>query len=153
MRTKNKAAQKLRSLAKPENMARTKEQAQKAAAAMWSKPHRPGIIKAGLFERSFPHKLICNEWQVTWPVTGLKWKTYNPDFYCPALDCYIECCTSKGNYIESAEKWSQCIEAGRPLRVYWWQGQEITEHIMSGRSASSIEFVSQNEPVPDQNKR
>jgi len=91
---------------------------------------RPGIRKAAIFVSNFQHPLESNEWQVKWPVFGLKWKTYNPDFYCPTLKCYIECCTSTGNYLDSWPQWRQCIVRGRPLRVFWWQGAELTKHLV-----------------------
>lgn len=108
--------------------ARTSEQARKAVDQRW-KPH---FKKVAYFESVFPYPLINNEWQIKWPVKGCTSKTYNPDYHCPELGCFIECVTSHCNIIEQCEKWKAAIDDGRPLRVFWWQGQEITQNFDVG---------------------
>jgi hypothetical protein len=55
-------------------------------------PHRPHFKKVKHFVSVFPFRLIENEWKNKFPVgeteTGRK-ATYNPDYKCPALNCYI----------------------------------------------------------------
>lgn len=83
--------------------------------------------KIRTFEKNFPHKLKSNEWQVKWPIKHKNGKTYNPDYWCKALDCFIELTTSYGNICAEGRKWSKAIRKGYPLRIYWWQGKEITQ--------------------------
>jgi hypothetical protein len=87
---------------------------------------RPGIAKARFFEESFRHHLTCVEWEVRWPIRHKKGRTYNPDFWCGALNCFIEVATSLGNISSEWEKWQKAITDGYPLRVFWWMGEEIT---------------------------
>ena len=95
--------------------------------------NRPHIIKAAHFEKIFPYELINNEWKDKFPVTiKNKASTYNPDYYCRELECYIELATSKPNISEQGPKWREAIKNGVPLRVYWWEGEEITQEISKG---------------------
>jgi hypothetical protein len=66
------------------------------------------------------------EWEVRWPIRHKKGRTYNPDFWCGALNCFIEVATSLGNISSEWEKWQKAITDGYPLRVFWWMGEEIT---------------------------
>lgn len=52
--------------------------------------------------------------------------TYNPDYWCKKLNCWVEVATSKPNISEQRKKWTQAIKNGVNLKVYWWEGQEIT---------------------------
>jgi len=101
-------------------------------------PERPGITKAAAFVKVFPHPLISVEWRAKWPVEHANGKTYNPDFFSPALDCYIEVCTSWPNHAAERLKWQATILAGYRLRVYWWQGQDITEDVKNGCMGAEI---------------
>jgi hypothetical protein len=65
-------------------------------------------------------------------VAGCASKTYNPDYKCPALNCFVECVTSLGNISQQRPKWKAAITDGRPLRVFWWQGEEITSNFDAG---------------------
>lgn len=55
---------------------------------------RPHILKTQHFERIFPHHLGSCEFSVRWPIVYRGSKTYNPDYYCSALNVYIEVATS-----------------------------------------------------------
>jgi hypothetical protein len=52
-------------------------------------------------------------------------RTYNPDFECRALGCFIEVVTSVQNIAAAKENWKRAIALGNPLRIFWWEGQEI----------------------------
>ncbi len=102
---------------------------------------KPHMIKIIHFESIFPHELINNEWKDKFPV-GITAKgrtsTYNPDYFCPSLSAYIEVTTSEGNIDAQGERWRRAIENGVPLKIYWWEGQDITDqfkpkHLRGGR--------------------
>lgn len=90
---------------------------------------RPHVRKVRAFERSFPHPLTHNEWQVKLKVYGCEWKTYNPDYWCEKLGCFIEVATSKPNISDSKIQWVQAIKKHR-VRVFWWEGMEITDILL-----------------------
>lgn len=91
---------------------------------------RPHIQKAAHFVKNYPHHLVNNEWQVKFPVgmteTG-RVATYNPDYYCPKTNHFIEVTTSKPNISEQGWKWRKVIQNGIKLKIFWWEGKEITE--------------------------
>lgn len=99
---------------------------------------RSGKTKVAQFCRAFPHQLDDNEWKVKWPLQHANGRTYNPDFHSPALGCYIEVCTSWASYASERAKWQAAMESGYPLRVYWWQGHNITDEVRAGRSPSNV---------------
>ena len=101
-------------------------------------PPRPHIQKVETFKESFLHQLENNEWKEKLPVDHDNGKTYNPDFFCPTLACYIEVATSWSNYSSERIKWAACIDQGYKLRVYWWTGIELTEEVLNGAMPSSI---------------
>jgi len=92
---------------------------------------RPHFKKVRHFRSVFPYSLVENEWKDKFPVgqtpTG-RIATYNPDYKCPALCCYIEVVTSKPNISEQGWKWRRVIADGIPLRIYWWEGENITHN-------------------------
>lgn len=94
---------------------------------------RPHIAKSAHFESVFPHRLISNEWRVKWPISHQNGTTYNPDYWCPSLNCFIELATSLNNISCEWEKWKKAIAEGYQLRVFWWQGDEITERLDEAR--------------------
>jgi hypothetical protein len=86
--------------------------------------------KALHFEKKYPHKLINNEHKYKFPLSG-KTKlgrtiTYNPDYYCPTTGYYIEVATSHPNISAQKEKWGEAIFLGLKLKVFWWEGKDIT---------------------------
>lgn len=91
--------------------------------------NRPHVIKVSHFEGIFPHPLVSNEWRDKFSVgvtpTG-RVATYNPDYFCPSMDCYIEVTTSKPNMAEQGWKWTEAINRGLKLKIYWWEGNDIT---------------------------
>lgn len=97
----------------------------------WDKPH---FRKVAHFERIYPYSpLINNEWRDKFPVgktpTG-KVATYNPDYFCETTGYYIEVATSLPNISEQGWKWAKVIAAGVNLKVYWWEGNEITNQFL-----------------------
>lgn len=91
---------------------------------------RPHFIKIAFFEKNFPYKLINNEWKDKFVIgltPGGRDATYNPDYFCPELNCYIELTTSKPNMTEQGWKWSEAMRRGLKLRIYWWEGEEVTD--------------------------
>lgn len=111
---------------------------------------RTGISKATYFEAVFPYRLLSNEWKAKWPVDGCKWSTYTPDYYCPALRCYVECCTSWPNYSEARPQWMFSLKKRMPLRVFWWEGQEITLNVYNNQTASVLkEMMWPTDPTGD----
>jgi hypothetical protein len=95
-------------------------------------------FKISHFEKVFPFPIENNEWNVKWPVVGLRHKSYNPDYFCGDLNCYIELVTSYTRYSAARPQWRQCIIAGRPLRVFWWTGVEITEQVRMDLPPSAV---------------
>lgn len=85
---------------------------------------RPHIVKEKHFLKIFPHRLESNEWKVKWPIRTKFGKTYNPDFWCPDLNCFIELVTSSN--VSSRRRWIKAVRMGYPLRVFWWEGGEMT---------------------------
>ena len=53
--------------------------------------------------------------------------TYNPDYFCRKTEHYIEVATSKPNISEQGWKWAEAIKRGVKLKVFWWEGGEITK--------------------------
>ncbi|MFH2076109.1 MAG: hypothetical protein ABIJ57_12315 [Pseudomonadota bacterium] len=90
---------------------------------------RPHLAKVKHFVSVFPFRLTGNEWKDKFPVgeteTG-RVATYNPDYKCLDLGCYVEVATSKPNISTQGWKWRKAIRDGVPLKVYWWEGKEIT---------------------------
>lgn len=94
---------------------------------------RTGIVKTKHFLKLHPYKLIDNEWKFKFPVGVTpkgKISTYNPDFFCPATGYFIEVTTSKSNMSAQGWRWANVIKKGLMLKVYWWEGQDITEEII-----------------------
>lgn len=91
---------------------------------------RPHFDKVNVFLKRYPHKLVSNEWKDKFPVgltpTG-RVATYNPDYFCPTTNYFIEVTTSIPNICEQGWKWAKVIEDGVKLKVFWWEGNEITK--------------------------
>ncbi len=107
-----------------------KAAASRKNGAGWQKPH---FKKCRHFEKVYPYELQNNEWKYKFPLqmktpTG-KEATYNPDYLCTTTGYYIEVATSKPNVVEQRERWRRAIELGLKLKVYWWEGNEITNEI------------------------
>jgi len=102
---------------------------------------RPHMDKCKYFERIYPHKLESNEWiykvEVGKTSTGRK-ATYNPDYYCPKTKTYIEVTTSKSNMVEQGWKWAEAIKRGLKLKVFWWEGKDITKKYKSLKENQEI---------------
>jgi hypothetical protein len=96
---------------------------------------RPHFVKVAHFESLalFP-TMLQNEWQRKIKLRGT---TYNPDYYVAETDLYIEVVTSFENITEQRLKWRSAMRKAN-LRVFWWEGEELTELIrrsnMSPRS-------------------
>lgn len=88
------------------------------------------LSKVEHFISVHPWQLEDNEWKVKWPIAHSEGKSYNPDFFNPALGCYVEVVTSWPNYSTGRKKWRAAILAGYHLRVYWWTGGEITGDVL-----------------------
>ena len=88
---------------------------------------RPHFKKVAWFESLalFPN-MEQIEWRVRLPL--LNGRTYNPDYYDPDTQTYIEVCTSRSNVSEQGWKWREAIQ-NFGLRVFWWTGQEITTYV------------------------
>ena len=92
---------------------------------------RPHLLKVDYFVKHYPYELENNEWRVKFNLevktkTGRE-ATYNPDFYCPKTKYYIEVATSRSNKTLQGWKWAKIISLGYKLKVYWWEGKEITD--------------------------
>lgn len=95
---------------------------------------QPHFEKLKYFIKKYPYKLENNEWRfkVQLPVktkTG-RIKTYNPDYYCPTTKNWIEVATSKSNISEQNKIWKMALKIV-PLKIYWWDGKEITKKILT----------------------
>lgn len=95
---------------------------------------RPHFRKCAHFEKIYPFPLESNEWLVKWETgeltpTGRK-QTYNPDYFCPSTGFYIEVVTSEPNISAQRLKWKSVLKRGNKLKIYWWEGQEITEQFV-----------------------
>ena len=93
-------------------------------------PLQPHMEKVKHFIDLYPYSLESNEWKVKFPL-GVKTKrgfesTYNPDFFCPTTGFYIEVATSLPNKSEQGWKWTKVLKDGQKLKIYWWEGNEIT---------------------------
>jgi hypothetical protein len=95
-------------------------------------PEKPHFRKTRHFISIFPHSLVSVEWSAKWPIRHKYGKTYNPDFWCDGLGCFIELATSRGNVYAECEKWVDAILRGYRLRVFWWTGMEITGALLDG---------------------
>ena len=96
---------------------------------------RPHILKIAHFEKVYPHPLESNEWKFKFELntltpTGKRKSTYNPDYFCPTTGYYIEVATSVPNISECGNRWAEAISLGLKLKVYWWDGEEITSRFM-----------------------
>jgi hypothetical protein len=102
------------------------------------------FLKTEHFENIFPYKLINNEYlhKMNIVIHGFK-TTYNPDYYCPELKCYIEVATSTSNITMQGMKWKQAIKNNEPLKIYWWAGNEITNDIMEKEFYPSPKLLKQ----------
>lgn len=92
---------------------------------------RPHFQKTEFFEKIYPYPLENNEWKVKFELesltpSGKRKTTYNPDYYCPKTGYYIEVATSVPNMSEQGWRWAEAIRMGYKLKVYWWEGEEIT---------------------------
>lgn len=102
---------------------------------------RPHLVKARHFESQFPHRLESNEWLVKWPIAYRSRKTYNPDYWCAELSSFVELATSKANISTQGPIWKLSIASGYPLRVYWWQGWEITSCFEPGSQTNPLRAI------------
>ena len=104
---------------------------QKASRENGKKSIQPHLEKVKFFESIFPFDLINNEFKDKFKmIINKKETTYNPDYYCPALKSYIEVTTSKPNISEQGPKWREAIKLGHSLKIYWWEGEEITNRFL-----------------------
>ena len=104
---------------------------QKASRENGKMGGRPHLDKVKYFESIFPFNLINNEFKDKFKmIINEKETTYNPDYYCPELKSYIEVTTSKPNISEQGVKWREMIKLGYPLKIYWWQGEDLTNKIL-----------------------
>ena len=87
---------------------------------------RPHFLKVAHFESLglFP-TMENNEWKRKIKLRG---STLNPDYYVPELDLYIEVATSMSNISEQRSKWRAGMKRAN-VRVFWWEGQELTEFV------------------------
>lgn len=97
-------------------------------------PDRPHFVKCHYFEKNYPKNLIPSEWLYKFDLdlktpTGRK-MTYNPDYFCKETGYFIEVATSKPNIIQQGRKWARAISLGLKLKVYWWEGKNITKQII-----------------------
>lgn len=104
-----------------------KAQSSRTNGSQWERPH---FKKCRHFEKIYPHPLENNEWKVKFPIgrtaTG-RVATYNPDYYCSETGYFIEVCTSIPNKSEQGWKWTEALRRNNKLKIYWWEGEEITE--------------------------
>lgn len=92
---------------------------------------RIGLEKAAHFVSIYPYPLTNNEWHVKFPV-GDK-STCNPDYFCPRTGFYIEVATTKQNISQQDWKWRELLNRGIRLKVFWWEGEEITNKFLGDR--------------------
>lgn len=95
--------------------------------ANWQKPHMKKVehfLSLGILDglESNEHKF---------KVTLKDGTTYNPDFFHPKSYFYIEVATSKPNISEQRSKWKRAMKIIN-LRVFWWEGEEITDRLKLG---------------------
>jgi hypothetical protein len=116
---------------------RTSDKKAKTSAKNGAEGCHSQMKKVHFFESVFPHKLTNNEWIYKHVIGKTKTgrdRTYNPDYYCPELSCYVECATSLGNVSDSAPTWRLAIEKDLLLRIYWWEGHEITNIVLENKT-------------------
>lgn len=92
---------------------------------------RPHIQKIAHFEKVYPHPLKNNEYQYKFELetpteSGKRKRTYNPDYFCEKTGYYIEVVTSVPNISEQGWKWEEALRLGCKLKIFWWEGEEIT---------------------------
>jgi hypothetical protein len=93
---------------------------------------KPHFTKLRHFLTLYPHPLLSNEYKIKFSlVIGGKKTTYNPDYFCPTTGFYIEVTTSKPNISEQGEKWAESIRLGHKLKVFWWEGEDITNQFLA----------------------
>jgi len=112
----------------------------KSSRANGKTENRPHVVKAQAFVTGYPYQLKNNKDKFP---TGRKTptgrvETYNPNFFCPDTGFYIEIATSLPNVSICGPKWKLMLETGMNLKVYWWEGEEITEHILKNLSMFAI---------------
>lgn len=112
---------------------KTTDLKKKTSAKNGTRGLRPHWNKVDHFEKVFKYKLVSNEWleKIVLPIktkTGRP-KTYNPDYYCDHLKCFIEVATSYPNISAQGKIWNLASKI-KPLRIFWWTGQEITEKVL-----------------------
>lgn len=94
---------------------------------------RPHFIKIRRFLKVYPYPLENNEWKHKFPIgltpTG-NIATYNPDYFCPTTGYYIEVTTSIPNMSEQGWKWTEAMKRGLKLKIFWWEGENITKRFM-----------------------
>lgn len=102
---------------------------------------KPHFKKCDFFEKVYPYKLENNEWKKKFTIgktpTG-RWATYNPDYFCPKTGYFIEVATSKPNISEQGWKWRKVLRDGLKLKVFWWEGDEITEMFVEKLSTVAV---------------
>lgn len=97
---------------------------------------RPHIKKIAHFEKVYPHPLESNEWKYKFELnsltpSGKRKSTYNPDYFCSTTGYYIEVATSSPNISECGGRWAEAISMGLKLKIYWWEGEEITNRFIN----------------------
>jgi hypothetical protein len=95
---------------------------------------KPHFRKVAHFESLglFP-TMENNEWKRKIKLRGT---TSNPDYYVPESDTYIEVVTSIGNITEQQSKWRRAMKRAN-VRVFWWEGEELTELIRDNRRTAA----------------
>lgn len=73
----------------------------------------------------FP-EMQSNEWKFKMPLSS--GGTYNPDYFDPASQTYIEVVTSVPNVSEQQYRWAEALGKIK-IRFFWWTGDEITWYI------------------------
>ena len=105
------------------------EKKAKSSAENGKSGQKPHFKKCRHFENLYPHPLKNNEWLYKFVIgktpTGRD-ATYNPDYFCPTTGFFIEVTTSLPNISEQGWKWTEAIKRGLKLKVYWWEGEDIT---------------------------
>lgn len=109
---------------------KTKKKA-KSSKENGEKGEKPHFKKVDYFLKNYPYKLENNEYKDKFPIGFTEKKrisTYNPDYFCKKTGFYIEITTSKPNISTQGWKWKEAIKRGLKLKVFWWEGKDITKN-------------------------
>ena len=93
----------------------------------WKKPH---FKKCKYFESIYPYTLENNEWKEKFAIGKTKTNRtamYNPDYFCPTTEFFIEVTTSKPNMVEQG--WITYERKSAFFGLIQWDVKVKAEHM------------------------